>query len=89
MAKTTRKPGDKAMLAIRMTESLRRKIEAAAKKSGWSINSELVRRLENSFVDDELRVINQEISEDIALIAEHVGRLDLAAKARKRRRGNG
>lgn len=87
MAKATRKPGDKAMLAIRMTEALRRKIEAAAKKSGWSINSELVRRLERSFVvDDEMHGIGKAMAETVALLADHVGRPDIAEKARK---GNG
>lgn len=39
-----------AQLKIRMSDELRRKVEAAAKASGNSLNTELVNRLERSFV---------------------------------------
>jgi hypothetical protein len=62
-----RKPTDKAQLNIRMTETLRRKIAAEAAKSGWSINSELVRRLERSFVDQGVEALIQSTALAVAV----------------------
>jgi len=47
-----RKPTDMAQMNLRLPESLRKKIEVEARKNGWSLNRELVRRLEQSFVQD-------------------------------------
>jgi hypothetical protein len=44
-----RKPTDTAQMNLRLPETLRKKIEVEAKKNGWSLNRELVRRLEQSF----------------------------------------
>jgi hypothetical protein len=43
-----REPTDKANLTVRMQEKLRKAIEDAASKNGESLNSEIVRRLEQS-----------------------------------------
>ncbi len=45
-----RKPTDMAQMNLRLPEKLRRMIEVEAKKNGHSLNRELVRRLEQSFV---------------------------------------
>jgi hypothetical protein len=44
-----RKETDMAQMNLRLPEKLRRMIEVEAKKNGWSLNRELVRRLEQSF----------------------------------------
>jgi Arc-like DNA binding domain len=62
-----RKTTDKAQLNIRMTETLRRKIAAEAAKSGWSINSELVRRLERSFLDQGVEALIQSTAQAVAV----------------------
>lgn len=64
-------------LNIRMTESLRRRIEADAKKRGVSINSELVRRLEHSFAAETTERALDVIVATINVLAEHIERPDL------------
>lgn len=44
-----RKPTDMAQMNLRLPEKLRKMIEVEAKKNDWSLNRELVRRLEQSF----------------------------------------
>jgi hypothetical protein len=44
-----RKPSDTVKLNLRFPESLRRLLEHAGKKHQWSMNAEIVRRLEDSF----------------------------------------
>jgi len=48
---------------LRLPEKLRKMIEVEAKKNGWSLNRELVRRLEKSFVDQ----LTEQIIESAAL----------------------
>jgi hypothetical protein len=48
---------------LRLPEKLRKMIEIEAKKNGWSLNRELVRRLEKSFVDQ----LTEQIIESTAL----------------------
>jgi|SRR5262245_8868029 len=48
-----RKPTDIATLSLRIREELRRQIEREAKRQDRSLNSEIVRRLENSLSDDK------------------------------------
>ena len=45
-----RKPTDMAAMNLRLSEKLRKMVEIEAKKNGWSLNREMVRRLEESFV---------------------------------------
>jgi hypothetical protein len=49
-----RKPSDIIGLKLRFREELRRQIEKSAKKRDLSLNSEIVRRLEQSFDRDRL-----------------------------------
>jgi hypothetical protein len=44
-------------LNIRMTDDLHKRITAEAKKNGWPVNRELVRRLERSFVDQGVEAL--------------------------------
>jgi len=46
-----RKPTDMTAMNLRLQETLRKKIEAKQRKNGWSLNREMVRRLERSFFD--------------------------------------
>jgi hypothetical protein len=49
----TRKKSAIVGLRVRFRESLRKKLELAAKKKGVSLNAELIERLEDSFYLDE------------------------------------
>jgi uncharacterized protein (DUF1778 family) len=73
-----RKPTDKAQLNIRMTEALRRKIATEAEKNGWSLNRELVRRLEQSFVQQgaEALIKNTALTVAIEVSKNVVAHLD-------------
>jgi hypothetical protein len=53
-------------LNIRMPDNLHKQVVAEAKKNGWPVNRELVRRLEKSFADDVLREATQSLPEEIA-----------------------
>ena len=46
-------PINKVQLKLRMTEKVRKRIELAAKREGRSMNSEIIRRLEMSFILDD------------------------------------
>ena len=72
-----RKLDDKAQLNIRMTEALRRKIAAEAAKSGWSINSELVRRLERSFFNQGVETLIENTALKTALALQGQGGVTL------------
>ena len=50
-----RKRSDKVQLKVRLKEPLRAKIEAAAKRSGVSLNAETVQRLEQTFRREDAR----------------------------------
>jgi hypothetical protein len=57
MAQHKRKPTDTVQVPVRMQERLRADLEKAAKKRGekTSLNSEIVRRLEESFDQETAR----------------------------------
>ncbi|MEQ1954412.1 hypothetical protein [Mesorhizobium sp. CN2-181] len=63
-----------------MKEPLRASLEAAAKRLGHSMNSEIVRRLERSFVDDDL-FSSQEIHIWAILLAEEFHKAGSSAAA--------
>lgn len=52
-----RKVTDTAQMNLRLKESLRKKVEIEAKKNGVSLNQELVRRLERTFVDQGVEAL--------------------------------
>jgi hypothetical protein len=49
-----RKLTDTVKLQVRLSERLRRRLEQAAKHQDWSMNTEIVSRLDASFSRDEL-----------------------------------
>jgi hypothetical protein len=55
----SRKPTDTVQLKLRFPEKLRVRIEAAAKKNSRSMNSEILRRLEQSFYAEDLNAVIQ------------------------------
>jgi hypothetical protein len=61
-----RNPTDFAQMNLRLRESLRKNIEFEAKKNGWSLNSELVRRLEKTFVDQGIEAVIESTALKIA-----------------------
>jgi hypothetical protein len=62
-----RKPTDTAQMNLRLPESLRKKIEVEAKKNGWSLNRELVRRLEQSFIHQGFEDLIQSTAQKVAM----------------------
>ena len=50
-----RKPGDTVQLKLRFPEALRRRLEQEAKRHGASLNSEIVRTLEDRFRESDVR----------------------------------
>jgi Arc-like DNA binding domain len=62
-----RKPSDTAQMNLRLPESLRKKIEVEAKKNGWSLNRELVRRLEQSFTHQGFEDLIQSTAQKVAM----------------------
>jgi Arc-like DNA binding domain len=69
--KQVRKPHDIVQLKLRFPEALRRRLEREAKRHGTSLNSEIIRILEDAFLrTDRARIaaetIAQRIGEDIA-----------------------
>jgi hypothetical protein len=65
-------------LNIRMPDQLHKQVVGEARKNGWSVNRELVRRLEKSFADDVLKETSQFTNVWLKAIAEHIGRPDIA-----------
>jgi hypothetical protein len=57
---------------LRIRESLRRRIEQAARKRGASLNNEMARRLEHSFDQEALRDID-DVRSDLAVIGARFG----------------
>jgi hypothetical protein len=56
-----RKTTDTAQMNLRLPETLRKRIEVEAKKNGWSLNRELVRRLEQSFIHQSFEDLTQKV----------------------------
>jgi hypothetical protein len=66
-----RKPTDIVQYKLRIRESLRRRIEQAAKKSGVSANQEMVGRLEASFEAETVRKL-EIIAEEMANLVDRL-----------------
>lgn len=73
-----RKPTDMAAMNLRLSEKLRKMIEVEAKKNGWSLNREMVRRLEKSFVDQHVEQIvdNAVLKTALAIVQPLQGQID-------------
>jgi ribosomal protein L18E len=70
-----RKPTDLVNPSLRIREDLRRRLEAAAKKRGVSLNQEMVDRLKASF--DQAEVVNlgkvaDDLQKLVTALAPHV-----------------
>jgi hypothetical protein len=71
-----RKPTDIVQYKLRIRESLRRRIEQAAKKNGVSANQEMVGRLERSFeleTQRKLDLVAEELAKQTRHLNEFVG----------------
>jgi hypothetical protein len=62
-----RKPTEIVQLRLRLPEKLRKKIEVEARKSDWSLNREMVRRLEQSFVQQGTEALIQSAAQAVAV----------------------
>jgi hypothetical protein len=85
-----RKADSIAQLNLRLPESLRRRIEVAAKKNHHSLNVEIISRLEASL---QLEGHTDLMRDAMVRLAEHVGLPELAQQVRgntkKENEGNG
>jgi hypothetical protein len=74
-------------LRVRSREPLRKKLEVAAKQHGVSLNAELVRRLDESFLHDSLGGLEARIEEmDQRVRAFRIEMSKAAAEKKKLRR---
>ena len=64
-----RKPSESVQLKLRFSERLRMRIEQAAKKNDQSLNSEIVRRLEQSFERDDRAALIQQVEATVTASA--------------------
>jgi hypothetical protein len=62
-----RKPTDTAQMNLRLPEKLRKMIEVEARKNGWSLNRELVRRLQQSFMDQGVQALIKQTALTVAI----------------------
>jgi hypothetical protein len=62
-----RKLTDTVKLQVRLSERLRRRLEQAAKHNDWSMNTEIVSRLDSSFQrEDQEAMIRRAVQEGVA-----------------------
>jgi hypothetical protein len=62
-----RKLTDTVKLQVRLSERLRRRLEQAAKHNDWSMNTEIVDRLDVSFQrEDQEEMIRRAVQEGVA-----------------------
>lgn len=62
-----RKLTDTVKLQVRLSERLRRRLEQAAKHNDWSMNTEIVSRLDSSFQrEDQEAMIRRAVKEGVA-----------------------
>ena len=62
-----RKLTDTVKLQVRLSERLRRRLEQAAKHNDWSMNTEIVSRLDSSFQrEDQKEMIRRAVQEGVA-----------------------
>jgi hypothetical protein len=81
-----RKLTDTVKLQVRLPERLRRRLEQAAKHNGWSMNTEIVNRLDVSFQREAREEMIQKTARDAVQAQQEVTRKLLAAELRKSKR---
>jgi hypothetical protein len=57
-----------AAMNLRLTESLRKKVEVEAKKNNHSLNREMVQRLERSFINQGIEAVIKQTANEVALL---------------------
>jgi hypothetical protein len=67
-----RKPMQVVQVNLRLREALRRKLEAAARQRGVSLNFEMTDRLAKSFEQDEAKSVAETIAQEIRERVTHV-----------------
>jgi Arc-like DNA binding domain len=78
-----RKPTDTVQLKLRFSERLRRRLEQAAKHNDWSMNTEIVNRLDTSFQREDQEEMIERAARDAVQAQQEVTRKLLAAELRK------
>jgi Arc-like DNA binding domain len=78
-----RKPTDTVQLKLRFSERLRRRLEQAAKHNDWSMNTEIVSRLDVSFQREDQEEMIERAARDAVQAQQEVTRKLLAAELRK------
>jgi hypothetical protein len=78
-----RKLTDTVKLQVRLSERLRRRIEQAAKHNDWSMNTEIVSRLDVSFQREDQEEMIERAAREAVQAHQEVTRKLLAAELRK------
>ena len=78
-----RKPTDTVQLKLRFSERLRRRLEQAAKHNDWSMNTEIVNRLDTSFQREDQEEMIERAAREAVQAHQEVTRKLLAAELRK------
>ena len=78
-----RKSTDTVKLQVRLSERLRRRLEQAAKHNGWSMNAEIVDRLDVSFQREDQEKMIEKAARDAVQAQQEATRELLAAELSK------
>jgi hypothetical protein len=81
-----RKLTDTVKLQVRLPERLRRRLEQAAKHNDWSMNTEIVDRLDVSFQREDREEMIEKAARDAVQAQQEVTRKLLAAELSKSKR---
>jgi Arc-like DNA binding domain len=65
-----RKLTDTVKLQVRLSERLRRRLEQAAKHNDWSMNTEIVSRLDSSFQREDLEEMIRRAAQEGVMAAQ-------------------
>jgi hypothetical protein len=68
----SRKPSDPVKLNLRFTEALRSRLEKQAARNNRSMNEEIIRRLEESFRNEDLMTALEALSERMSKKVDNV-----------------
>ena len=80
-----RKLTDAVKLQVRLFERLRRRLEQAAKHNDWSMNTEIVNRLDESFQrEDQEEMMIEKAARDAVQVQREVIRKLLAAERKSK-----